>query len=263
MKIYSFNVNGIRAWERKGMYDWFIKTSPDILCFQETKARKEQLSQTLQEPEGYHSYFESSKVKKGYSGTAIYTKEKPKEVIYGLGKKALDLEGRQIALVFKNFVLINCYFPNGGGGDERLKYKLKYFDEFLKFIKKLEKKHTSTPLGAGKNIIFCGDVNIAHNEIDLARPKENSKYTGFLPVERAVLDKYINEGFKDVFRELHPRKVKYSWWDMKSRARDRNVGWRIDYFFVTKNLLKKVKKAEIHNDVYGSDHCPISLTVEL
>lgn len=255
MKIYSFNVNGIRAWERKGMLDWFKKTKPDILCIQETKARQEQLSEDLQNPKGYFSYFESSKEKKGYSGTAIYTKEKPKEVIYGLGKKSLDQEGRQITLVFKDFVLINCYFPNGGGPQARLDYKLEYFAEFLKFIKKLEKKH--------KKIIFCGDVNIAHNEIDLARPKENQKSIGFLPEERAILDKYAKEGFIDIFRYLYPKKVQYSWWDMKTRARDRNVGWRIDYFFITKNLIKKVKKSTVHNNVLGSDHCPVSLDVNL
>lgn len=255
MKIYSFNVNGIRAWERKGMVDWFINTSPDILCIQETKAQKEQLSQTLQEPEGYYSYFNSSKVKKGYSGTVIYTKEEPKDVIYGLGKRDLDQEGRQITLVFKNFVLINCYFPNGGGPKERLEYKLDYFKEFLKFINKLQKKH--------KKIIFTGDVNIAYKEIDLARPKENEKSVGFLPEERAIIDLFIENGWTDTFRELHPKTIKYTWWDMKTRARDRNVGWRIDYFFVSKNLMKKVKKSLIHNDIYGSDHCPISLTIDL
>jgi exodeoxyribonuclease-3 len=262
MKIYSFNVNGIRAWERKGMYDWFINLSPDILCLQETKARKEQLSKALQEPEGYFSYFNSSKEKKGYSGVCVYSKEKPLEVIEDLGVKELDGEGRQLTLVFKNFILINCYFPNGGGPKERLEYKLKYFEAFLKFIKKLE-KNPSASLRARKNIIFCGDVNIAHEAIDLARPKENEKSVGFLPEERAMLDKYERNNFVDTFRNLHPKKVKYSWWDMKTRARDRNVGWRIDYFWVSKILMKKVKKSLIHNDIYGSDHCPISIEIDV
>lgn len=255
MKIYSFNVNGIRAWERKGMFDWFTKINPEILCIQETKAHPEQLSEQLQNPKGYFSYFNSAQTRKGYSGVCIYTKKEPLKVIYGLGKKELDQEGRQITLIFKNFVLINCYFPNGGGPKERLEYKLKYFKEFLKFIKKLEKTN--------KKIIFCGDVNIAHNEIDLARPKENQKEVGFLPEERAMLDKYEKENFVDVYRKLNPKTIKYSWWDMKTRARDRNVGWRIDYFWVSKNLIKKVKKALIHNDIFGSDHCPVSIEIDL
>lgn len=255
MKIYSFNVNGIRAWERKGMYDWFINLSPDFLCIQETKAHPEQISEALQEPEGYFAYFNSATRRKGYSGTCIYTKVRPLKIIYGLGKKDLDTEGRQITLVYKNFALINCYFPNGGGGEERLKYKLKYFEEFLKFIKKLEKK--------GLKVIFVGDVNIAHSEIDLARPKQNEKEVGFLPEERAVLDKYEKNNFVDTFRNLHPKTEKYSWWDYKTRARDRNVGWRIDYIWVSKNLIKKVKKALIHNDIFGSDHCPVSVEIDL
>ncbi len=255
MKIYSFNVNGIRAWERKGMYSWFTKLKPDFLCIQETKAHPEQLSNDLQDPKGYYSYFNSAQTRKGYSGVCIYSKTEPLKVIYGLGKKDLDQEGRQITLIFKDFVLINCYFPNGGGEKHRLEYKLAYFKEFTRFIKKLEKKH--------KNIIFCGDVNIAHNEIDLARPKENMKSVGFLPEERVMLDIFNKEGFVDTFRELHPEKIKYTWWDMKTRARDRNVGWRIDYLWVSKSLTKKVKKSLIHNDIFGSDHCPVSLEIEI
>ena len=167
----------------------------------------------------------------------------------------MDQEGRQIAIIFDDFVLINCYFPNGGGEDHRLTYKLKYFEEFLKFVKKLEKKYS--------NIIFCGDINIAHQGIDLARPKENSNQIGFLPIERAMLDKYISNNFVDVFRELHPETIKYTWWDMKTRARDRNVGWRIDYFFINKSSLSKVKRSLIHNDIFGSDHCPVSLEIKL
>lgn len=255
MKIYSFNVNGIRAWERKRMYDWFQKLSPDFFCIQETKAHPEQLSKKLQKPEGYFAYFNSATRRKGYSGTCIYTKHEPEKVIYGLGKKELDDEGRQITLIYKKFALINCYFPNGGGESHRLEYKLKYFEEFLKFIKKLEKK--------GLKIIFVGDVNIAHEEIDLARPKQNEKEIGFLPEERAMLDKYEKNNFVDTFRSLHPKIEKYSWWDYKTRARDRNVGWRIDYIWVSKSLKSKVKKAEIHNEIYGSDHCPVSVEIDL
>lgn len=255
MKIISWNVNGIRAWEKKGLYNWFIGENPDFFCLQETKAHPEQLSEALVKPEGYFAYFDHSKARKGYSGVCIYSKKEAREVIYGLGNEELDQEGRQIALIFDDFVLINCYFPNGGGEDHRLIYKLKYFEEFLKFIKKLEKKH--------KTIIFCGDINIAHKEIDLARPKENSNQIGFLPIERAMLDKYVSNNFADTFRELHPETVKYTWWDMKTHARDRNVGWRIDYFFINKSSLPKVKNSLIHNDIFGSDHCPISLQINL
>jgi len=255
MKIYSFNVNGIRAWEKKGMYDWFINLNPDILCLQETKAHPEQLSKALQNPDGYFAYFDHSKTKKGYSGVCIYSKQKAEKVIYGLGKPNLDQEGRQITLIFKNFVLINTYFPNGGGEKHRFEYKIEYFKEFIKFIKKLEKKHS--------HIIFTGDVNVAHNEIDLARPKENEKSIGFLPEERALLDEFEKNNFVDTFRNLNPKTVKYSWWDMKTRSRDRNVGWRLDYFWVSKNLSKKVKKSLIHNDIYGSDHCPVSIEIDL
>lgn len=255
MKIYSFNVNGIRAWEQKGMFEWFTKIKPDFLCIQETKAHPEQLSQKLQKPKNYFAYFNSATKRKGYSGVCVYAKHKPLEIIYGLNKKELDDEGRQITLIYKNFILINCYFPNGGGKPERLVYKKKYFKEFLKFIKKLEKQH--------KKIIFVGDVNIAHNEIDLTRPKQNEKEIGFLPEERAILDTYEKEGFVDTFRTLHPETIKYSWWDYKTRARDRNVGWRIDYIWVSQNIINKVKKSSIHNNIYGSDHCPVSIEISI
>jgi exodeoxyribonuclease III len=254
MKIISWNVNGIRALNKKPEFDWLFNQKADFICLQETKAHPDQLSNEILNPKGYLSYFDHSKTRKGYSGVVIYTKEEPLKVIYGLGKKDLDLEGRQISLIYKDFILVNCYFPNGGGEDYRLQYKLNYFDEFLKFIKKLEK--------INPNIIFCGDINIAHNEIDLARPKENSKEIGFLPIERAKLDKFYENHFVDVFRELHPKKVQYSWWDMKTRARDRNVGWRIDYFWTSKNLLKKVKQIKMQNEIFGSDHCPIVLEIK-
>lgn len=255
-RIISWNVNGIRAWYKKGALDWILKRNPDVFCVQETKAESDQLDEELRSPAGYFSYFESSKGRKGYSGTAIYTKEEPIKITYGLGKKALDQEGRQINIFFKKYVLINCYFPNGGSSQEKFDFKVKYFAAFLKYIKKLEKQ-------GHKRIIFTGDVNIAHEEIDLARPKENSKRVGFLPMEREWVTEIIENGFLDTFRELHPNKVQYSWWDVKTRARDRNVGWRIDYFFVNKNLMKKVLKSQIMDEVLGSDHCPIQLEVEI
>jgi exodeoxyribonuclease-3 len=255
IEIISWNVNGIRAWERKGLFDHFIQASPEILCLQETKAHPEQLSKELQNPEGYFAYFNSSTVKKGYSGVCIYSKIEAKKIIYGLGVEELDQEGRQLTLIFEDFILINCYFPNGGGEDHRLEYKLKYFDAFLKFIKKLEKTN--------KNIIFCGDVNIAHTENDLARPKENAKSIGFLPIERAKIDTFIQNDYIDLFRHLNPEKIKYTWWDVKTRSRERNVGWRIDYFFIHKNFLEKVDNLFIRDTVQGSDHCPIACKIRV
>jgi len=203
---------------------------------------------------GYFSYFSHPKFKKGYSGVAIYTKEKPKEVFYGMGQKGqkqkLDDEGRLLGVKLKNYTIITGYFPNGGQGPHRLKYKLEFYDAFLKFILKLRKN--------GENVIFCGDVNTAHEAIDLARPKANEENTGFLPIERAWIDKVIKNNFLDVWREFNPdKKDVYTYWDQKTRARDRNVGWRLDYFFADKKI--KIKDAGMLNDYYGSDHCPIYL----
>ncbi|HMP67667.1 MAG TPA: exodeoxyribonuclease III [Candidatus Paceibacterota bacterium] len=256
MKIVSWNVNGIRAWYKKeNCLNWILSNNVDIFCIQETKAEKEQLPLELVNLAGYCAYFESSKERKGHSGTAIFTKFKPEKVTFGLGKKEFDQQGRQINLFFKDFVLINCYFPNGGGPVERLNFKLRYYEEFLKFIIKIKK--------TGKKIVFCGDVNVAHNEIDLARPESNKKSVGFLPAERVWIDQFIQNDFVDVFREFFPTEIKYSWWDMKTRARDRNVGWRIDYFFVDKTILNKIKSVEIFDNVLGSDHAPIGIEIKL
>jgi exodeoxyribonuclease-3 len=255
MKIISWNVNGIRAFYKKGAFDWVLDEEPDFFCVQETKAEEEQLPEGLRSPIGYFSYFNSSNERKGHSGTAIYTKHEPEKVTYGVGVKELDQQGRQINLHYKDFVLINCYFPNGGGEPARLEFKLKYYEAFLRQIEKIRK--------TGKKVIFCGDVNVAHNEIDLARPESNKKSVGFLPEERARLDNYIESGFVDTFRELHPQTIRYSWWDVKTRSRDRNVGWRIDYFFVDKSILNKVKKSEILDSILGSDHCPLLLEIDL
>jgi exodeoxyribonuclease-3 len=255
MKIISWNVNGIRAWEKKGCWEFIQKKSPDFFCVQETKAEKEQLSDYLREPESYFSYFNSSQERKGHSGTAIYAKKEPEKVTYGMGVSDLDKQGRQINLFYKDFVLINCYFPNGGGPIERLLFKLRYYEQFLKFINKQRE--------AGYKVIFCGDVNVAHDEIDIARPKENENKVGFLPEERGWVDEVILNDYFDTFRELNPKTVRYSWWDMKTRARDRNIGWRIDYFFVDKSIFKKVKKSEILDDVLGSDHAPCFLDISI
>ena len=199
MKLISWNVNGLRALLKSGHWGDVFEFSPDILCLQETKAHPDQLSAELREIQGYHSYFSSSEVKKGYSGVAVYSKEKPKEVKRGMGVKKFDQEGRLLELHFKNFVLFNVYFPNGGQGPERLKYKLDFYDAFLDYIKKLRQK--------GQKIIFCGDVNTAHEEIDLARPKENEERTGFLPEERAWIDEVVRAGFVDTFRHFYPNKI--------------------------------------------------------
>lgn len=255
MKIISWNVNGIRALHKKGKWDQILKESPDILCLQETKAHPDQLPDEVRSPKGYHSYFDHSKGKKGYSGVAIFSKEKPIQVKEGIGMDEFDQEGRLLVAYYKNFVLINIYFPNGGGGPVRLKYKLEFYKNFLSFVQKLRKDY--------KKIIFCGDVNTAHTEIDLARPKENSDHTGFLPIERLWIDEVVGAGYVDIFRHTYPdRKDAYTYWDMKTFARDRNVGWRIDYFFTTPEVLPLIKETGIMSDFFGSDHCPIYLDLK-
>lgn len=256
MKIISWNTNGLRATIRQGNFmPLFSFNNPDIVCFQETKCEPEQLEEKDRNLKGYFSYFSYSLNKKGYSGVAIYTKQKPIKVDSGFGIKKFDDEGRTLVAYYKDFVLINCYFPNGGGGPDRLKYKLDFYDAFLIFINKLKKK--------GKNVIFCGDVNTAHKEIDLARPKDNEKNTGFLPIERAWLDELINNGWVDIFRNLYPdKKDVYTYWDQKTRARDRNVGWRIDYFFTHLSFIKKIKSFKTLDSYPGSDHCPILIEIK-
>jgi len=254
LSLLSWNVNGLRSLEKSGYWSFLPKYSADIFCLQETKSSPDQLSENLKNPEGYHAYFASSEEKKGYSGVALYSKVEPKKVEYGMGIPRFDREGRLIVAHYEDFVLLNVYFPNGGSGPERLKYKLDFYDAFLAYVEKLRKR--------GDKIIFCGDVNTAHEEIDLARPKENEKNSGFLPEERAWLDEVVNLGYIDTFRYFCPNKKNaYTYWDMQSHARDRNVGWRIDYFFVSANLQRKIKTAGILPDVFGSDHCPITLEV--
>jgi exodeoxyribonuclease-3 len=253
LRVLSWNVNGVRASYKKGLLDWMNDESPDILCLQETKAQPEQLPKKLVQPEGYHAYWESAE-KKGYSGVAVITKEEPNEVSYGLGIKRFDDEGRVLRLDYDDFVLFNVYFPNGKKDDDRLQYKMDFYDAFLDAVEELRK---SQP-----RILFCGDVNTAHNEIDLARPKENEKISGFLRIERDWIDTAIGKGYTDTFRSLYPDVVKYSWWDLKSRARERDIGWRIDYVFVSQELLPAVKDAFIMTEVTGSDHCPVGVDLE-
>jgi len=255
MKLISWNVNGIRSLLRDNYWGSVFEYDPDILSLQETKAHPDQLPPELHAVFGYRSYFASSEVRKGYSGVAVYTKKEPGEVKYGMGIKRFDEEGRLLELHFSDFVLLNVYFPNGGQGPERLRYKFDFYDAFLSHIQKLTR--------AGKKVIFCGDVNTAHEPIDLARPKENEDRTGFLPEERAWIDEVVNAGYIDTFRHFHPNKRgTYSYWDLKSHARDRNVGWRIDYFFAHTSLLPRLKSASILPDIFGSDHCPIVLELK-
>ena len=259
--IISWNVNGLRAAHRKGNLAQVFHMKPDILCIQETKSLPEQLPTELSAPNSYHSYFHFPTVKKGYSGVAIYSKEEPLKVSRDIGIEEMDKEGRLIMAEYPStslgasFTLINIYFPNGGGAPERLRYKLDFYDYFLEFINKLHKKQP--------NIIFCGDINVAHKPIDLARPKENETHVGFLPIERAWMDKVISHGWIDVFRHFYPNQAEvYTYWDMKTFARERNVGWRIDYFFSSPQMLGKIKSVEILDNILGSDHCPIKLTLD-
>lgn len=252
IRILSWNVNGLRAVHKKGFLDWFNTEKPDILCLQETKAQEEQLPDEVRNIEGYHSYF-SSAVKKGYSGVAIYTKQKPLTVKKGFGIERFDSEGRILIAEYPDYILINIYYPNGKAREERLRYKMDFYEAFLEYANNLKKK--------GKNLIICGDVNTAHKEIDLARPKANEKVSGFLPEEREWMDKFFSNGYLDTFRMFNQEPENYTWWDMVSRARDRNVGWRIDYFFISESLKSKIKEAFILSDVMGSDHCPIGIEI--
>lgn len=253
MKLISWNVNGIRAIVNKNFFDFFEKEKPDVLCLQETKASVSQLKDNIVNYKNYLSYWSSPKEKKGYSGTAIYTNTQPIDVNELNDDPILRNEGRILKIEFDDFYLFNIYFPNGGRGDDRLKYKLEFYYEFLKVINQHEKT---------KPVIFCGDVNTAHKEIDLSRPKENINTSGFLPVERQWIDEVVKAGYIDCFREFNKEGENYTWWDMKSRARERNIGWRIDYFFVSKKLRNKIKNCYHLDKQLGSDHCPVVLEID-
>lgn len=253
-RLISWNVNGIRSVKNKGFLEWFNRESPDVLCLQETKAQPDQLDADLKEPRGFHACWAYPE-RKGYSGVALYSKEEPSSIKYDFNGVIIDVEGRVIIAEYPGFTLFNVYFPNGKQGPERLKYKMTFYDVFLNYADALK--------AAGKKLVICGDVNTAHKEIDLARPKENSKVSGFLPEERAWIDKFVAHGYVDTFRRFHPEPDRYTYWDIKTGARERNVGWRIDYFFVSENLLPSIKDAFILPDVMGSDHCPIGITLKI
>ena len=249
----SWNVNGIRACQKNGFLDWFKNEKADVVCLQEIKARPDQLDEELVNPKGYHSFWNPAE-KAGYSGTAIFTKKQPLDVQYGLGKKEFDSEGRTMIMKFKNFTLINSYFPNSQRDHARLPYKLAFCKKYLSVVKKLR--------DSGENVIMCADWNIAHEEIDLKNPKTNKKNAGFLPEERQWMTKFLAAGFVDTFRVFEPGGDNYTWWSYRPGIRDRNIGWRLDYF-ITNNEFKDRLKASYHqNEVLGSDHCPIAITLK-
>jgi exodeoxyribonuclease III len=252
--IYTWNVNGIRAVAKKGFIDWVKKSKGDIICLQETKAQPEQIPDEVKNIKGFESFWFSAE-RKGYSGVGIYSKIKPKNVLKGLGKEKFDIEGRVIFSEYDKFVLANAYFPNGGRGPERVKYKLEFYDELFLFLNKHYKDR--------KGVIVTGDYNTAHKEIDLARPKENENNTGFLPEEREWIDTILNIGYVDIFRKFNKEPEQYTYWDNFTRARERNVGWRIDYFMVSEDFADKIISAKIHPDVMGSDHCPVSIKIKI
>ena len=254
MKLISWNVNGIRAAVKKGFLDYLDQEQPDILCIQESKAHKEQLASEILEDHGYCTYWHSG-VKKGYSGVATFCKEEPLFIQEGLGIEKYDVEGRVLLTEHKDFLLYNIYFPNGQKDETRLKYKLDFYDDLLPII--------NDQVESGNNVIVTGDWNTAHNPIDLARPKENINTSGFMLVEREKLDIYLEEGWVDTFRLFHEEGERYSWWTYRFGARDRNVGWRIDYFFVNDGMADLCIDADIHHDIFGSDHCPVSLVLDL
>jgi len=253
IRLLSWNVNGIRAIYKKNFMEWFNDEKPDILCLQETKAHEEQLPSALINLDGYEAYFSSAE-RKGYSGVATYTNISPREVTTGIELDEFDREGRFLIIDYQDFLLYNIYFPNGKASKERLTYKMKFYDAFL--------KHVSEQVENGRNVIVCGDVNTAHKEIDLSHPKNNEKTSGFLPMERAWIDTFLASGFVDTFRMFNQDGGHYSWWDLRTRARDRNIGWRIDYFYVNEEFANRVKNAFILSQVMGSDHCPIGIEIE-
>jgi len=253
MKIFSWNVNGVRAIEKKGFLEWIEDEEPDIICIQETKAKVEQLGSSLIEDHGYHTYWHSAE-RPGYSGVATFSKTEPYYVQKGLGIDRFDSEGRVLITEHENFLLYNIYFPNGQKDEVRLNYKLDFYDELLPII--------NNQVESGSNVIVTGDWNTAHYPIDLARPKENVKTSGFMPIEREKMDQYVKSGWVDTFRYFHDEPDRYSWWTYRFGARQRNVGWRIDYFFVNESFISEIESADIHENVMGSDHCPVSITIK-
>lgn len=251
MKMVSWNVNGLRACVQKGFLDFFNEINADIFCVQETKLQQGQIDLQL---DGYYQYWNYAE-KKGYSGTAIFTKTEPLSVSYGINIEEHDTEGRVITLEYNDFYFVTVYTPNSQNELKRLSYRMQWEDDFLKYLKQLE---------SSKPVIFCGDLNVAHNEIDLKNPKTNRNNAGFTNEERAKMTALLNSGFTDTFRYFYPDKEGvYSWWSYRFKAREKNAGWRIDYFCTSESLDDKLRDAKIHTDVFGSDHCPIELDIDI
>ena len=254
MKITTWNVNGLRAALNKGSADWWQAEKPDVLCLQEIKAMPEQLTEDQMAMMGEEQIVWNPAERKGYSGVATITRHIPLDIKIGLGSEKFDKEGRVIQTRFQDFVLFNIYFPNGQRDQERLDFKLDFYAHLLELCDEMHK--------AGDNIILTGDFNTAHNEIDLKNPKENKNTSGFMPVERAWIDKYLEHGFVDAYRHLYPEKVEYTWWTYRFRARERGIGWRLDYYMVSEALMPRVKDVVVRDEVMGSDHCPVILIID-
>lgn len=248
-KFISWNVNGLRACVGKGFTEFFQNIDADIFAIQESKLQEGQIDFA---PEGYHAYWNYAE-KKGYSGTAVFAKEEPMSVSYGIGIEEHDHEGRVITLEYKDYFFITCYTPNSQDELKRLDYRMKWEDDFLSYLKRLEKK---------KPVIFCGDLNVAHQEIDLKNPKTNHHNAGFTDEERGKFSKLLDAGFIDTFRHFYPEEIIYSWWSYRFHAREKNSGWRIDYFIASDALKEKLVDAKIHTEIFGSDHCPVELTIK-
>ena len=254
MKFISFNVNGIRAILKKSFIDDFDKLNADIFAIQETKYSEDLHLDFPFKPDGYYVYWTNSKDKKGYSGVAVFSKIKPLDVHYGLENEKYDNEGRVITLEYNNFYFVACYVPNSGEGLVRLDFRMNFENDLKEYLIKLDNR---------KPVIYCGDLNVAHEEIDIKNPKTNTMNAGFTKEEREKMTELLSNGFIDTFRQLHKDEIKYSWWSYMFNSRARNAGWRIDYFLVSERIINNVKVADIHNEIFGSDHCPIELDIEL
>ena len=253
VKLFSWNVNGLRASERAGFLDWFAGQNAYAVCVQEIKVRPEQLSAAMRNPLSYHAYFHPAE-KPGYSGVATFTRTEPLAVGYGLGSAEFDREGRVLRTEFPDFVLINAYFPNSQRNHARLDYKLRFCAAMLRLVNRYRR--------AGKNVLLCGDYNISHREIDLANPKQNAKNAGFLPEERDWMERFVvKHGWVDTFRRLSPEPGHYTWWSNRPGVRERNIGWRLDYFVANPELMDRIARVEHQTKVQGSDHCPVELVL--
>ena len=251
--LVSWNVNGLRAAVKKNFLDLLLEQKFDAVCIQEIKASNDKLPREVKNISGYFKYFVSAE-QKGYSGVGIFSKRKPLNVETGMGIEKFDKEGRFLRVDYDDFTLMNIYFPNGKASPERLDYKMAFYNSFFDYANTLKSKR--------RKLVICGDINTAHKEIDLSHPRENKTISGFLPEERAWIDKFLDAGYIDTFRMFNTNGGNYSWWSIRTRARERNIGWRLDYFFVSENLRKNIKSAPIYSEITGSDHCPVGLELE-